>query len=444
MVKKLDIENLNSVEDLLIKINEIGRNFDNKFKEIPMKQLLFWGNPRISVSQKYHSFSIPKKKKGGKREISAPVLQLRKIQYCIKILLETFYEPPTCVKGFVKGVSIVDNAKVHINKYYVMNLDLEDFFPSINENKVFLCLRRYIKCEKVAGLISHLCCICNEGNEEFLPQGSPTSPILANIVCYDLDNKIMALAKKSNVSYTRYADDMTFSSMYNAYKDNGKFMSRLLEIITRNGFSLNVEKKRIQKLGVRQEVTGVIVSNKVNVHKKYVKELRVTLHNWEKDGYEIAEMAFLKHYHQYHYYGKSKEKTAPTMINVLDGKLEYLKMIKGSEDTTYQKLKKRFDILCSSLSHIKEHVKTWLWQEFEAEKKTTLIMETNSILHQKNLFFREGDKKTIIQCSSDLDLNDKNNIIIKEYNSNNKLSYIAYRKESELLKKLKSLINNKE
>lgn len=364
------IQQLKSEKDLLDLINRMMKEDMGEFYyPLTLQQLAFYANTSdVPTKKRYRIFSIPKKN-GQNREISSPVRQLKYIQYYVKQILESLYEPKDCVMGFVKKKSVVDNAKKHLLKYYVLNLDIMNFFPSITQDMILKMLVHvpYHIDYGVAFLMARLCCIKKDDGNKVLPQGSPTSPILANMVCSELDKKIMALSFKFNVEYTRYADDMTFSCQYNSFKDEDCFMKELNSIIKESGFELNQEKKRIQKYGARQEVTGIIVSAKTNVRRKYIKNLRVMLHNWEKAGYEDASRRFVEVYNKD---GKKRNSVIPELKNVLDGKLEYLKMVKGQGDMTYLRLKDRFDRLLFKLEA--KLIKSWNWNDFEEENNIKL------------------------------------------------------------------------
>ena len=292
------LKKLKSVNDFLDLLNVmVKEDMGDNFHLFTIQQLCFYANTdNVPTEKRYHTFEIPKKKKGEFRKISSPVQQLKIIQYYIKGMLEELYVPKDCVMGFVKKKSVVDNAKKHLNKYYVQNLDIKDFFPSITQDMILKCLisAPYHIEYNVAFIIARLCCIRRDDGSKVLPQGSPTSPILANMVCSRLDGKIMSLAGQFNIDYTRYADDMTFSGQYNSFKDNGRFMELLTCIIESYGFKMNPEKKRIQKHGSRQEVTGIIIGSKTNVRRKYIKEIRSMLHNWETYGYTKAIKRFVR------------------------------------------------------------------------------------------------------------------------------------------------------
>lgn len=430
------IVNIELEKELLELINEIGKEeMGESFHPFTFQQLCFYANTdRVPTEKRYHTFCIPKKKKGEKRIISSPVLQLRNIQYFIKIILEALYEPPECVMGFVKKKSVVDNAKKHLNKCYVQNLDIKDFFPSVTQEMIFRCLILYpyhIK-YRVAFMIARLCCIRREDDSKVLPQGSPTSPIIANMVCKKLDEDIINLAKQYNLEYTRYADDMTFSGQYNAFKDDGHFMIKLNAIIEKYGFKLNPDKKRIQKHGSRQEVTGIIISSITNVRRKYIKEIRVMLHNWEAFGYERANKCFSDCYIEK---GCKKYPNPPDLKNVLDGKLEYLKMVKGIGDMTYLRLKDRYDrLVCQSDSEV---VNSWKWADFEKEKGIKLEIKLSPTSNNYYVVIPIDNKTEKYFFPHSLDLSNLDHLKIDLMKKNGNTFYrISEKDESDILESL--------
>ena len=400
-----------SVADLLDLLNELVKeDMGINFYPYNFQQLNFYSNTNsVPTEKRYHIFKIPKKKKGEFRNISSPVKQLRNIQFYVKLILDSLYEPDDCVMGFVRKKSVVDNAKKHINKYYVLNLDIKDFFPSVTQEMIYECLTRYpyhIN-YSVASMIARLCCIRTEDGKKVLPQGSPTSPILANMVCRGMDKEITNLARKFNLDYTRYADDITLSSQYNSFNDDGNFMKGLNAIIEKYNFKINPDKKRIQKHGTRQEVTGVIVSSKTNVRRKYVKEIRVMLHNWETFGYDKAYKRFAIFYLKN---GNKKYINVPDLKNVIEGKLEYLKMVKGIGDMTYLRLKDRFDRL-DSQSETKV-IKSWLWCDFEKEKGVKLEAQKSPTSKDFYIDFSMGNKTQHYFIPHYLDLSNKEKLQI--------------------------------
>ncbi|MDI3527799.1 MAG: RNA-directed polymerase, partial [Tenuifilum sp.] len=175
------------------------------------------------------------------------------------------------------------------------------------------------------------------------------------ILCKKLDRRLNGLAKRFGATYTRYADDITFSSPHNIYNDEDfkKELERIIaedNLLKVNGkqveigpqLKINTDKTRLQKAGYRQEATGLIVNEKVNVRRRYVKQIRMWLYYWEKYGYEKAEQIFKRDYIADK--GHVKNINAH-LVNVIDGKLMFLKMVKGAEDDTYIGLKERFDKL---------------------------------------------------------------------------------------------------
>lgn len=306
---------------------------------------------------RYKSFDI-KKKTGGHRTIHAPNRGLKAIQKCLNYILQAVYneEIHTAANGFVLGKSIVDNASMHVQKNYVYNIDLKDFFPSIDKRRVYLKLLespfnlRDESRSKIANMIAVLCCHefeverMKEGSttnvkEWVLPQGAPTSPILSNIVCKKLDLRLARAARNHGVNYTRYADDITFSSMHNVYQEGSQFLEKVKQIILEQHFEIKASKTRLQKQGEKQEVTGLIVNDKVNVSQKYIKELRHWLYLWERYGKTQAETLFGVKYLRDKGHIKSGK---PNMTNVVYGKLQFLKMVKGHKNSTYVALNDRF------------------------------------------------------------------------------------------------------
>ena len=293
---------LQNKEDLLQLLNDIVKDelgSEHTFS-FSMKQLTYYCNPN-NVRGRYHHFSIPKKS-GGLRNISAPSRGLSHILYYVNIMLKAVYQPSDYAMGFVEGRSVVDNASRHIGQNYVFNTDLENFFPSIAQPRVWkrFQLAPFNFNQKIASILAGLCCIrekLEDGKFTYiLPQGAPTSPLITNAICDKLDRRLSGLARRFNLHYSRYADDITFSSMHNVYKKNDVFMTELKRIIEDQGFHMNIAKTRLQKLGERQEVTGLTVSNRVNTSREYVAEIRNLLHIWEKYGYNDA---FKRFYPQY-------------------------------------------------------------------------------------------------------------------------------------------------
>lgn len=344
---------LQNKEDLLQLLNdivkaELGNEHTFSFS---LKQLTYYCNPN-NIRGRYHHFSIPKKS-GGQRHISAPSRGLSHILYYVNIMLKAVYQPSDYAMGFVEGRSVVDNASRHIGQNYVFNTDLENFFPSIAQPRVWkrFQLVPFNFNQNIASILAGLCCV-REKQEDgkltyILPQGAPTSPLITNAICDKLDRRLSGLARRFGLHYSRYADDITFSSMHNVYQENGVFRTELKRIIEGQGFHMNIEKTRLQKVGQRQEVTGLTVSNRVNTSSEYVAEIRNLLHIWEKYGYNDAFKSFYPQYKAKKGHVKQGE---PMLENVLYGKLQYLKMVKGYKDPVYSALQARYDRLASPVN----------------------------------------------------------------------------------------------
>jgi retron-type reverse transcriptase len=321
----------------------------------------------------YTTFTI-KKKSGKDRTIHAPVKGLKEFQKALNIILQCLYEPHSAATGFVTGKSIVDNAKKHVDQTYVYNIDLKDFFPSIDKSRVWgrllvapFNLGNSNERRTLANFIATICStpmtverlVSNEWvmqTKSVLPQGAPTSPTLTNIICEKLDKRLAGVAKRFGLNYSRYADDITFSSKHNTYEvsdskvekifvSGGSFDCEVRKIVSEQNFHIKESKVRLQKRGYRQEVTGLVVNDKINVSRRYIKQLRQWLYLWESYGYDKAYAFFLNYYIADKGHVKSEK---PNMAMVIDGKLLYLKMVKGNDDGTYLKLKERFDLLLGS------------------------------------------------------------------------------------------------
>ena len=363
-------EKMQSREDLLHLLNEVKPLiYGEKAVLFELKQLTWYVNPKLS-GKRYTEFKI-KKKSGAQRIIHSPVKGLKAIQKTLAYVLHCVYEPHKAAMGFVRARSIVDNAQLHAGNNYVYNIDLKDFFPSIDQARVWKTLQlkpfnlnkefntqvtpRDEKQDSsrldIANIIASLCCtemeverqnetgVWEKVKRNVLPQGAPTSPVLTNIVCQKLDYLLSAVAKRFGLNYSRYADDITFSSMHNVYQSGSKFLKELHRIIAEQNFHIKESKTRLQKDGYRKEVTGLLVNEKVNVQQRYIKQLRMWLYYWERYGYEKSYGFFLQQYiADKGFVNKGK----PEMTNVIAGKLDYLKMVKGVNNELYLKLKERF------------------------------------------------------------------------------------------------------
>ena len=331
--------------DLLVLLNKIKMDeLGDKGHPFTMPQLNYFINPKRNKKH-YRTFTIPKKS-GGVRTISAPERMLKSLLTYTNRILQAFYEAPECVTGFVPAKSVVDNAERHLGMIYVFNTDLKDFFPSIPQKRVWGALktRPFEFKEKIASAIAGLCCseiTVGDETRYALPQGSPCSPILTNIVCHNLDWKLNGLARRFHLKYSRYADDITFSSNHNVYQEDSEFMKEFRRIVSEQNFTINEKKTRLQKRGERQDVTGLVVSDRVNVTREYVRGLDNLLYIWEKHGHNAAFAKFIAHYTP----KLNRHSNNPDMATVVQGKLMYLRMVKGEDSPVWRRLQKRFNRL---------------------------------------------------------------------------------------------------
>ena len=256
---------------------------------------------KMSDAEKYQQFDIPKRS-GGIRTIKAPCKQLKLLQrkladlleHCSAQIIEENGRADQIAHGFKKGRSIFSNASPHRNKRWVFNIDLENFFQNIDFGRVrgfFIKDRGFLLNEKVATIIAQIACVDNS-----LPQGSPCSPIISNMIGHLIDIHLVKLAKQGGCHYTRYADDLTFSSNKPFFPVNiattsasdpnlwipGKELSRL---VGHARFSINNKKTRMQFRDSRQDVTGLVINRKLNVKSEYRRTVRAMVHRLLTHGH---------------------------------------------------------------------------------------------------------------------------------------------------------------
>lgn len=291
---------------------------------------------------RYRTFQIPKKN-GSTREISAPIVSLKLLQKALSVIFTAVFNPHHCSFGFVRQKNIVSNAKVHVNRGYVYNIDLKDFFPSTEFRRVktVLGLSPFNLSgdkEPLAFLLANLCCEAG-----VLPQGAPTSPILTNVVCQRLDRKIFRLGKEKGFKYSRYADDITFSSNKEIFND--EFLELIESILKDEKFNINESKIRLQSWKNRQEVTGLTVNKIVNISKAYMSYTRLLIHIWDNFGYEHAQQRYND--------DLSKDIISVDRIkskslkNVLKGRINYISMVRGKDDIIAKHMLEKYNGLAA-------------------------------------------------------------------------------------------------
>lgn len=255
------------------------------------------------AATKYKIFQIPKRN-GGQRTIKAPIDALKLLQHRLSDLLQDCVDEINTAKqrkdrtahGFKRKLSIITNARQHRHRRWVFNLDLEDFFPSINFGRVrgFLLKNRDFELhEDVATVITQIAC-----HENSLPQGSPCSPVISNLVAHLLDMRLVKLATETGCTYSRYADDLTFSTNKKEFpadiaapsdtEDSAPHLwlpgEALQKVIERTGFRINAKKTHQMYRTSRQEVTGLVVNKKINLRWEYRHTVRAMVHSLVKTG----------------------------------------------------------------------------------------------------------------------------------------------------------------
>ncbi len=255
----------------------------------------------VKPSSQYSSFTIPKKS-GGTRTIFAPSERLRSLQSSLSELLQDCIEEinkakdadgdfqPTLSHGFVRNRSIITNAMMHLHQKNVLNVDLKDFFDSFNFGRVrgfFIKNKNFLLDPHIATVLAQIACYDNR-----LPQGSPCSPVITNLITHPLDIRLASLAKANSCTYSRYADDITFSTREKTFparimaEVGGEYIpgKRLKNQIRRAGFGLNEKKTRIQYKDSRQDVTGLVVNQKPNVKNEYWRTVKSQCNSLFKSG----------------------------------------------------------------------------------------------------------------------------------------------------------------
>ena len=252
---------------------------------------------RTSVTTHYINFKLPKKT-GGYRHISAPMPELKAAQVWVLENILNRIGVSEAAHGFLPEKNIVSNARVHTGAKTVVNFDLENFFPSISYRRVKGIFRSFGYAEALATVLALLTTAPEteeveiDGKtyfvalgERHLPQGSPASPAISNIAARRLDKSLLKIAEDLGFRYTRYADDLTFSTE-SAEADVKKLMTRVRFVVGKQGFTVNETKTRILRRGRQQEVTGIVVNDKLSIDRKTLRKFRAVLHQAETRGLE--------------------------------------------------------------------------------------------------------------------------------------------------------------
>ncbi|WP_018294908.1 retron Ec67 family RNA-directed DNA polymerase/endonuclease [Mariprofundus ferrooxydans] len=333
------------------------------------------------IENQYTQFQIPKRS-GGHRTINAPTSELKDIQSRLsKLLLNCIDEinasknvEPRLSHGFTRKRSIITNAEKHVHQKNVLNIDLSNFFDSFNFGRVrgfFIKNNNFLLHKDIATVIAKIACL-NDG----LPQGSPCSPVITNLISHSLDIQLASLAKKNSCTYSRYADDITFSTRNREFKPElvkvdgvDIFIgSKLLREVERAGFKINETKTRVQFKDSRQDVTGLVVNKKVSIKSEYWRTTRAMCHQLFISGsYTI----------------KTSTGTREGTINELQGRLNFIDSIdrynhmrpKGPPDKLHIPIQDRKNYREKLNVREKVFSKFLYYRNFHANEKPTILCE---------------------------------------------------------------------
>lgn len=330
------------------------------------------------MPNRYTQFTIPKSS-GGTRSIAAPREELKALQVKVSKLLQQCIHnmnadlniTTSLSHGFTKGHSIMTNADLHRKKRYVFNIDIENFFGSIHRGRVFGFLTKnksFSLNPKVARALAQIAC-----HDDALPQGAPSSPVFSNLIGHLIDVRLVELASKLGCSYSRYADDITFSTNKKTFPKEIALISpsnewmtspTLIKIVAKCGFALNENKTRMQYQESRQSVTGLTVNRKINSPAMYRHHVRAMAHSLFNTGsFSVPDKD-----------PKIKAKV-PGTINQLGGMLSYIYMV-----NTFNRSKivensaiRDEDIKLSAMEKV--HADFMFYKHFYGNEKITILCE---------------------------------------------------------------------
>ena len=228
-----------------------------------------------NIEKNYKIYKI-KKRNGKYRTIYEPNSILKQIQKQILINILNNKSISKYAKAYHKGIQLKDNAIFHINKEIILKLDIENFFENISFLDIYnSCFPIEYFPKSVGMILTYLCTYNNH-----LTQGSPTSPYISNLVMKEFDEELGNWCNLRNISYTRYSDDMTFSGQFNP----SELIVKVRKMLYKLGLSLNNDKIRIIHKSSRQNVTGIVVNEKMQVNIKYRNKIRQEIYYIKKFG----------------------------------------------------------------------------------------------------------------------------------------------------------------
>lgn len=295
--------------DFLLSLNLTGGLFEGGQQNLPILYEL------SNHPEHHYKKAVIPKKSGGTRTLWMPDEKMAFVQRrLLHEILEGFEVSPYAA-AYQKGKQIRDHALVHQNKKMVVKLDIRDFFGSISWIQVYQkVFRKTLFPSPLRRLFTGLCCF-----QEALPQGAPTSPAVSNLVMRSFDDSLGAWCSIRKISYTRYCDDLTFSGDF----DPGTVIRKAGAFLEQMGFSLNEKKTHVFTRAARQEVTGIVVNDKLQVPGTYRRKLRQECYYCRKYG--VKE----------HMERTGKKEPVSQYVNCLLGRIQYVLQI-HPEDEEFQ------------------------------------------------------------------------------------------------------------
>jgi len=311
----------------------------------------------------YYTFNI-NKKNGTHRSICAPTKELKQLQKKLSYVLYLIYTPKLCTHGFIKDKNIFTNASGHIKGKNLLNIDLKDFFDQINFGRVrgVFIAKPYSLGIEAATVIAQIACF-----NGILPQGAPSSPIITNIICSPLDNALLKISKRYNLTYTRYVDDISLSTYQSSFPQN--IVSKntisescveillgsvIIDTLSKHGFTINTDKIFLNPTSTRQEVTGLVVNEFVNLKRDYLKNIRSLLYQCNKNGLYSAALTYIelglcknKKIIDLSSEPKNQEIVEKWFLNVLKGKILFIKNIRTESNGYFLKYAKQLNTIAN-------------------------------------------------------------------------------------------------
>ncbi len=249
-----------------------GKSIDDLAKRLQLEPA------QLRDFQPAYRTAFIKKRSGGERKLSIPDPATKQLQRTIlRRLLKRLRVHPSCI-GFERGKSIVHNALPHVGRAVVLKFDIVDFFPRTTAARIDRYFRMIGWDAEAAGILTKLCT-----HEDGLPQGAPTSPRLSNLVNFGLDHVFQKIAERRKGTYTRYADDLTFSFPKDYPKKMRGVCQLVKQLVNKHGYQLQKKKSHTLRRHQRQVVTGLVVNDKVQLSRARRRQLRAIEHRLKRN-----------------------------------------------------------------------------------------------------------------------------------------------------------------